>query len=393
MASHGYIVAAPFHGDDRFFRIRLSDLDDLWYVARNFDEFVELQALRPLAIKSILDTLLAHPDFDEVIDSDRIGGIGVSLGGETMTLLLGAHLTNDYMNDNSTPTVTDLRIKAAAGYVPYAGQKYLPAFGKNNYSAGYVSAPYLAISGADDSTAPMYRMEEAMHQFRGTRYLVALGGVGHTYEAGFADDVFGWFVPFFDAHLNGELGYASLERLMRQRNIRGGIDDSLRIAYDVPSTEVIEFYNTNLDHYFITADTNEAAAIDNGSLGPGWVRTGNIFKPGGDTSVCRFYGSQSPGPNSHFYTVDAGECAYLKQLQASTQATEKRWNFEGTAFSSTLPVNGVCPAGTQPIYRAYNNGFSRGVDSNHRIASSLAAIQEVVNRGWSDEGVVMCAPE
>lgn len=158
------------------------------------------------------------------------------------------------------------------------------------------------------------------------------------------------------------------------------------------SISVVEFYNTNLDNYFITADSREASAIDNGSAGPGWIRTGNSFKSGGTTSVCRFYGSQSPGPNSHFYTLAGPECDGLKQLQVSTPATEKRWNFESLDFMSTPPTNGTCPSGTVPVYRAYNNGFSRGVDSNHRITSSPASIQEVVTRGWSDEGVVMCAP-
>ena len=46
---------------------------------------------------------------------------------------------------------------------------------------------------------------------------------------------------------------------------------------DMPN--VVEFYNANLDHYFLTADANEAAAIDNGSAGPGWSRTGNcVFR-------------------------------------------------------------------------------------------------------------------
>jgi hypothetical protein len=160
-----------------------------------------------------------------------------------------------------------------------------------------------------------------------------------------------------------------------------------------PILAVIEFYNTYLDHYFLTADSNEATAIDNGSAGPGWSRTGNTFKSGGSASVCRFYGSLSPGPNSHFHTVDPGECAYLKQLQASTPNTQKRWNFEGLDFLSTPASNGTCPSGTAPVYRAYNNGFARGIDSNHRIIGSLTAIQEVVNRGWSNEGVVMCAPQ
>lgn len=163
------------------------------------------------------------------------------------------------------------------------------------------------------------------------------------------------------------------------------------VTTPVLATPVIEFYNTNLDNYFITADANEAAQIDGGSAGPGWSRTGNTFNSGGSTPVCRFYGSQSPGPNSHFYTVDPSECAALKQLQATTPATQKRWNFESLDFISTPATNGACTAGTVPVYRAYNNGYSRGVDSNHRITSNLAAIQEVVSRGWSNEGVVMCA--
>lgn len=156
------------------------------------------------------------------------------------------------------------------------------------------------------------------------------------------------------------------------------------------ASTVVEFYNSVLDNYFITANAGEAAAIDGGSAGPGWSRTGNAFYSGGDTPVCRFYGSYSPGPNSHFYTADATDCNALKALQASTPATQKRWNFEGLDFVVSVPVNGVCKTGTVPVYRAYNNGFARGVDSNHRITANLASIQQVVARGWSNEGVVMC---
>lgn len=159
-----------------------------------------------------------------------------------------------------------------------------------------------------------------------------------------------------------------------------------------PNT-VVEFHNVILDHYFITADANEVSAIDNGGSGPGWSRTGDTFKTGGDTLVCRFYGSLSPGPNSHFYTADADECAFLRQLQSTTPATERRWNFESNDFSTTPAVDRQCPAGLVPVHRAYNNGFARNIDSNHRITSNAAAIQAVVAGGWSDEGVVMCAPQ
>ena len=156
---------------------------------------------------------------------------------------------------------------------------------------------------------------------------------------------------------------------------------------------VVEFYNANLDHYFLTSDPGEAAAIDAGSAGPGWRRTGHTFVAGGTTPVCRFYGSVSPGPNSHFYTVDGGECGFLRQLQASTPASQKRWNYEGFAFTATPATNGTCPTGTVPVYRAYNDGFARGIDSNHRITTSADGLREVLNRGWRDEGVVMCVPE
>jgi hypothetical protein len=156
--------------------------------------------------------------------------------------------------------------------------------------------------------------------------------------------------------------------------------------------DVVEFYNTTLDNYFITADRTEAAAVDGGAAGPGWGRTGNLFTSGGSTPVCRFYGSITPGPNSHFYTLNEAECNGLKALQQSTPASEPRWNFESLDFLSTPPTGEACPAGTVPVYRAYNNSLSRHVDSNHRITSSPAGIDEVVARGWISEGVVMCAP-
>ncbi len=207
---------------------------------------------------------------------------------------------------------------------------------------------------------------------------------------------YAWYLSFDYGSVNSDgiriLGNYHVDG--RVRLVRGGASLASFDTLAVPAAlaSVVEFYNTSLDNYFITANASEAAAIDSGGAGPGWIRTGNSFKSGGSASVCRFYGSQSPGPNSHFYTVDPGECESLKQIQASTPATQPRWNFETLDFVSTPSVNGACLGGTAPVYRAYNNGNARGVDSNHRITSSLAAIQQVVARGWSNEGVVMCAP-
>jgi photosystem II stability/assembly factor-like uncharacterized protein len=169
--------------------------------------------------------------------------------------------------------------------------------------------------------------------------------------------------------------------------------------------EVVEFYHADLDHFFYTANAGEQAWLDAGGAGGGWRRTGLAFRNGGAERVCRFYGSQVPGPNSHFYTITASECESLKELQTLIPASEKRWNYEGRDFFSTAPFDRdpnfvppwlapnepTCPTGMVPVYRAYNNGFARGIDSNHRLTTSAQAIQDQVARGWKDEGIAMCA--
>ena len=141
---------------------------------------------------------------------------------------------------------------------------------------------------------------------------------------------------------------------------------SAAVAQVAQVAQVVEFYHQGLDHYFLTANPVEQAVVDSGAVGA-WQRTGNTFPAGGSGEACRFYGSLSPGPNSHFFTADAAECAELKRLQAITPASQKRWNFEGNDFLATPAVNGGCPAGLLPVYRAYNNGFARG--STATIAS------------------------
>ena len=126
------------------------------------------------------------------------------------------------------------------------------------------------------------------------------------------------------------------------------------------AADVVEFYNAGLDNYFITSDPNEAAAVDAGGGGPGWMRTGETFGSLGITPVCRFYGSINPGPNSHFYTALPAECAQLKQIQATTPLSQKRWNYESLDFFTSLPTNGQCPRNTVPIYRAFQRHQRRG---------------------------------
>jgi len=170
------------------------------------------------------------------------------------------------------------------------------------------------------------------------------------------------------------------------------------VAAGEPTATVVEFYNTALHHYFVTASADEASAIDHGSAGEGWIRTGGRFSAfateGGDVdllAVCRFYGSTAldpatglrRGPNSHFYTSDAAECAQVK--------LDPGWTYEGIAFYIRAAAAQGCGSSDQKVYRSYNNGWVRN-DSNHRYTTDLTVQQKMPAQGYAPEGVVMCAP-
>lgn len=157
-----------------------------------------------------------------------------------------------------------------------------------------------------------------------------------------------------------------------------------------------EFYNTQLNHYFITAGAGEAQTLDSGGAGPGWTRTGLSFdvyplNTPNTVPVCRFYGNrninpatgQPWGPNSHLY-VPAAECDYVRN-------NDPGWTYEGLAFNTILPDSGGCPTGTVPVMRAYNNRHAEN-DANHRYTADAAAYQQTISSGWVGEGTRLCTP-
>lgn len=233
LASFGYVVAAPFHGDARFSLIQISTIADLTSVLYNFDRFVEMEALRPLALKATVDAMLAHPDFGPRINPNKIGGFGASMGGASMTWLLGASVTDGFHSQNAHATVRDPRLKAVVGYVPFAGESFLPAFGVDNGTAINVNTPYLAICGTADIVAPRYRMEQAMSLFGNSHYMVALTGVPHGYDNSYAGDVLGWTIPFLNAYVNGDA--SALANFLQQKDVLGGLDDNVVIDYTAPA--------------------------------------------------------------------------------------------------------------------------------------------------------------
>lgn len=157
-----------------------------------------------------------------------------------------------------------------------------------------------------------------------------------------------------------------------------------------PGAVAVEYFHPGLGHYFMTANPAEMGFVDSGGAGAGWARTGGRFSVWTSPAdapdlapVCRFYGTPGIGPNSHFYTADAAECAATK--------ADRGWQYEGIAFYAALPRDGACAPGTTPVYRSYNNGWTRN-DSNHRFTVDYTVWSKSPERGYAREGVVMCAP-
>jgi uncharacterized protein (DUF1800 family) len=150
-----------------------------------------------------------------------------------------------------------------------------------------------------------------------------------------------------------------------------------------PTALVVEFRNSALGTYFLTADPAEAANLDM-SRGT-WVRTGGQFsawRSQGDAPglqpVCRFY---VPSAHAHVFTADAGECA--------ANRTQPGWNDEGIAFYASLPAAGQCPAGATAVYRA-----SKAAAANVRTPRLTVDYTAWVNTGdgFAGDGIALCAP-
>jgi hypothetical protein len=143
-----------------------------------------------------------------------------------------------------------------------------------------------------------------------------------------------------------------------------------------PPVNVVEYYNAVLDHYFITWVAPEQANLDAGNTPTRWTRTGNSFRThttaqSGSSPVCRYYIPPDKG-DSHFFGRGTAECD-------ATGAANPTFVLEAREFMHVfLPVAGVCPAGTTPIYRV----FSNRPDVDHRYMTDRAVRDQMVTRGW-----------
>ncbi len=157
----------------------------------------------------------------------------------------------------------------------------------------------------------------------------------------------------------------------------------------------VEYFYYLWGFYFVTAQPSEIEALDNGAFGNAWTRTGQTFHVWrtsavpGSAPTCRFFSDAFAPRSTHFYTPFPAECSALKSNPA--------WADEGIAFYVALPdAQGLCPIGTIPLYRAYNNGI--GGAPNHRFTTNFATLQQMLAAGWAFEGngntqIFACVPQ
>lgn len=155
--------------------------------------------------------------------------------------------------------------------------------------------------------------------------------------------------------------------------------------------QLVEFFHAGFGHYFVTHLPDEIAKLDNGTFA-GWARTGRMINAwtaanAGSAPVCRFFSARFAPKSSHFYTSFASECQAVK--------ADANWSFEGEVFHVGLPdASGGCVAGSQRVYRLYNNGQSGA--PNHRFTTDATLRAQMIAQGWvregAGEGVTMCAP-
>jgi dienelactone hydrolase len=388
LASYGFVVVAPFHGDPRFADIDLANLGDFIYAALHFATYTEMQAIRALSAAAALDVLTTAPGFAGRIDPDRMSGFGASLGGETLLLQAGARLTTS-VGLSSKQVILDPRLKAIVGYIPYFGQFLFPAFGRDQAGLDGMTVPFLGISGTADTTAPLGPAIQGVERLAGSRYLVTLAGVTHHFDVPSANDIFTWSIVFIAAHgLDDRMRRVQLARM---EDVAGGGDDQLIIDYTAPArpflpgeADAVEYHRDATDHYFVTADPLEIAALDAGGA---WLRTGYEFKvyalgTGIGLPACRFFSAPALSPDTHFFTINPVECEVVKRSPL--------WIYEGLVFDTQPPTpDGSCPADRIPVVRLYNGGMNG--QPNHRFLTSRSEIAATVGAGWTLEGTVFCA--
>jgi hypothetical protein len=273
--------------------------------------------------------------------------------------------TSRLQNDSYTNTSGTIRLRLILTTTPISGAYSYWIVGE------YTLSPLAPRMGYDniDVTVPLLSVPDGI-------YYVYLGA----YE--------------YENNCGSVSGYCTddLASFTKQIQVSGGVFSFYNSGTGATATAV-EYYWASRDHYFFSTNPAEIAALDASPPG-GWVRTGYTFGAyaapvAGSSPVCRFYIPPLYG-DSHFYSASPAECAAVR-----TAFPVLVYEAPNVTYL-ILPdlTTGVCPAGSDPVYRLYNNRN----DTNHRYTTSLAIRNLMLSRGYTPEGygpngVAACAPQ
>ena len=149
-----------------------------------------------------LDTLLSDSKFSKHINTEQIGGIGVSFGGATFFAILGGKISG-WKSEPFINTEQDSRIKSAVGISPFFGNQYIPMFGAKGQGGNYLKQPYMAISGTRDSIATWNKSVNAISHAvkQQDAYLIGIEKAEHSLDEGEANDARTWALLFLKSYL------------------------------------------------------------------------------------------------------------------------------------------------------------------------------------------------
>jgi predicted dienelactone hydrolase len=195
LASHRYIVAAPYH-----WRANTYD-STIAYLANRLWQ-------RPVDISLGIDFLLNDPAWSKLIDPNRIGAAGHSQGGFTALWLGGAKVNRDkflafqqgWRNNQQIPehlrkelpldpepalNVKDARIKAVFAMAP----GIIKAFGMDEAGLKQLDVPaYITVGAGDTQTPPAENAEFAAKCIPGAELVIIPGAVDHEIVVNECDD-------------------------------------------------------------------------------------------------------------------------------------------------------------------------------------------------------------
>ncbi|MEO8739181.1 MAG: hypothetical protein ABI537_05695 [Casimicrobiaceae bacterium] len=174
-------------------------------------------------------------------------------------------------------------------------------------------------------------------------------------------------------------------------NPNSGQAAAAAVAPGQEGVAAVEYYCAATDRYLTSTASEEIAALD-GTLAPGWARTGETFNVYAtsvpSTASCRFCAPPRTADGGRRAGPPAG-CG-----KTATRFTNA-WPVDtATLAEPALPnADGSCTAGSVPVFRMVDNR----PDLNNRYTASLAIRDAMLAAGWAGQGrgalgVALCAP-